>query len=181
MSSDPSSSPGPARGAEPLRGPDLARAALDAAQKRAVARKTAQKQAGLPPERRKRGYTAAGPDPRDPQLLGSLLGKLIKSRGWQRPSAEARVFGEWSRVVGPEIAAHCKPVKLDNGELTIEAESTAWATQLRLIAAKLVAQIGRETGHNVVRRINVHGPSTGRGYQGPRWVRDRPGPRDQYE
>ncbi|WP_456243826.1 DciA family protein [Longispora urticae] len=165
---------------EPLRGPDLARAALEAAQKRTAERRATRKPPGAL-ERRKRGYSGPGPDPRDPQLIGALLGKLIKDRGWQKPNAEAKVFGSWEKVVGPDIAAHCRPVKLDDGELTVEAESTAWATQLRLMTARLLAQIAKEIGHNVVKRLNIHGPSTGRGYQGPRWVRDRPGPRDQYE
>jgi predicted nucleic acid-binding Zn ribbon protein len=106
---------------------------------------------------------------------------VIKDRGWERPSAEAKVFGSWEKVVGPNIAAHCKPIKLEDGVLTVEAESTAWATQLRGLAARLLTQIAREVGKNVITRLTVHGPSTGRGYQGPRWVRDRPGPRDQYE
>ena len=37
-------------------------------------------------------------------------------------------------LVGPEIAAHCAPQTLTEGELLIIAESTAWATQLRLMA-----------------------------------------------
>ena len=84
--------------------------------------------------RRLRGYSGPGPDPRDPQLFGAVLAKLVKARGWQKPAAEATVFGAWERVVGPDIAAHSRPVKLEDGELTVEAESTAWATQLRLLA-----------------------------------------------
>ena len=82
--------------------------------------------------KRLRGYSGPGPDPRDPQPFGAVLARLMKARGWQKPAAEARVFGLWPDVVGAEIAAHCRPVKLEDGVLTIEAESTAWATQLRL-------------------------------------------------
>jgi predicted nucleic acid-binding Zn ribbon protein len=129
--------------------------------------------------RGRRGYTGPGPDPRDPQPFGAVLGKLVKARGWQRPAAEATVFGEWAKVVGEEVAAHCRPVKLENGELTIEAESTAWATQLRLLAGKLLAGIGRTVGPNVVTRLHVHGPAAPSWNRGPRRVRGR-GPRDTY-
>ena len=74
----------------------------------------------------------------------------MKARGWQQPAAEATVFGVWEQVVGPEVAAHCRPVKLEDGELTVEAESTAWATQLRLLAGKLLMRIAGEVGQNVV-------------------------------
>ncbi len=163
-------------------GPQLARAALDAARARrkATPARRAGGTGGAAPTRR-RGYTGTGPDARDPQPLAAVLGRLVRDRGWQRPTAEATVFARWDRVVGPDVAAHCRPVKLDGGELVVEAESTAWATQLRLLTARLLARIGQEVGHNVVTRLNIRGPSTGRGYQGPRWVRDRRGPRDQYE
>jgi predicted nucleic acid-binding Zn ribbon protein len=70
-------------------------------------------------------------------------------------------------------------VKLENGELTIEAESTAWATQLRLLAAKLLARIAAQVGHNVVTKLHIHGPAAPSWTKGPRRVRGR-GPRDTY-
>ena len=103
----------------------------------------------------------------------------MKARGWQRPAAEATVFGEWERVVGEEVAAHSRPVKLEKGELTIEAESTAWATQLRMLAGRLIARIAAEVGHNVVTRLHVHGPAAPSWNKGLRRVRGR-GPRDTY-
>jgi predicted nucleic acid-binding Zn ribbon protein len=108
-----------------------------------------------------------------------VLARLVKARGWQRPAAEATVFGAWERVVGPEIARHSRPVKLNNGELTVEAESTAWATQLRLLAASLLRRIAAEVGHDVVRRLHIHGPSAPSWSRGPRRVQGR-GPRDTY-
>ena len=89
------------------------------------------------------------------------------------------MFGAWERVVGGEIAAHCHPVKLERGELTIEAESTAWATQLRLLTGRLLGNIAKEVGRNVVVRLHVHGPAAPSWVHGPRRVRGR-GPRDTY-
>jgi predicted nucleic acid-binding Zn ribbon protein len=129
--------------------------------------------------RRLRGYSGAGPDPRDPQRFGDVLAKLVKARGWQKPAAEATVFGAWERVVGPDIAAHSRPVKLADGELTVEAESTAWATQLRLMAAALLKRIAAEVGNNVVRKLHIHGPAAPSWSRGPRRVQGR-GPRDTY-
>src|SRR5215467_11060764 len=130
-----------------LRGPQLARAVLDAAKaRRESTRASAPRQGGARTPRRRRGYSGPGPDPRDPQLFGDVLAKLVKVRGWQQPVAEGAVFGAWERVVGPDVAAHCRPIKLANGELTVEAESTTWATQLRLLASRLIGQIAAEVG-----------------------------------
>jgi predicted nucleic acid-binding Zn ribbon protein len=126
-----------------------------------------------------RSWSGPGDDPRDPQPFGAVLGKLIKTRGWQKPAAEATLFGQWERVVGAEIAEHSRPVKLTDGELTIEAVSTAWATQLRLLAKSLLKQIAAVVGHNVVTKLHIHGPAAPSWNRGPRRVRGR-GPRDTY-
>lgn len=89
------------------------------------------------------------------------------------------MFGQWERVVGPEVAAHCRPVKLEGGELTIEATSTAWATQLRLLAGSLLKQIAVQVGHDIVTRLRIHGPAAPSWRRGPRRIRGR-GPRDTY-
>ncbi len=179
--------PGPA--GPPVSGPALARAVLDAAQARRRAGRRGEPRAGEPRSgeagatgartRRRRGWSGPGPDPRDPQLFGVVLAGLVKARGWQRPAAEASLFGRWEHVVGSEVADHCRPVKLERGELTIEAESTAWATQLRLLAGSLLKQIAAEVGHDIVTRLRIHGPAAPSWHRGPRRVRGR-GPRDTY-
>jgi predicted nucleic acid-binding Zn ribbon protein len=186
---DGTESPAAAAGGE-LTGPELARAVLDAAQARREAgragRRTARSEegrhhneAGAAARWRPRGYSGPGPDPRDPQPFGAVLARLVKARGWQRPAAEATVFGAWERVVGPDVAEHCRPVKLEGGELTVEAESTAWATQLRLLAGSLLQRIAAEVGSNVVTKLRIHGPAAPSWSRGPRRVRGR-GPRDTY-
>jgi predicted nucleic acid-binding Zn ribbon protein len=188
VSDEPTERAGPdgsPAGSEPS-GPELARAALEAARARREAARPRRKPAGdagstgdTAAGRRPRGYSGPGPDPRDPQPFGAVLARLVKARGWQQPTAEATVFGAWERVVGADVAAHCRPVKLEGGELTVEAESTAWATQLRLLAAKLLVRIAGEVGPNVVRKLHIHGPAAPSWNRGPRRVRGR-GPRDTY-
>lgn len=192
-----SGDPGAPGSSGELTGPELARAVLDAARARrdagrprrrtpvesdpggAAGRDGAATGRGGGSGRRLRGYSGPGPDPRDPQLLGAMLARLMKARGWQRQTAEATVFGAWERVVGPEVAKHSRPLKLAEGELTVEAESTAWATQLRLLAGSLLQRIAAEVGHNVVRKLHIHGPAAPSWVRGPRRVRGR-GPRDTY-
>ena len=170
---------------EGLTGPELAKAVLDAAQARRRGNRPVRPPEdtgtgdGKPHRRRPTGYSGPGPDPRDPQPFGALLDKLVRARGWKRPAAEATVFGAWERVVGADIAEHCRPVKLEGTELTVEAESTAWATQLRLLAPSLVQRIAGVIGHNVVSKLHIHGPSAPSWSRGPRRVRGR-GPRDTY-
>lgn len=178
-SSTPRSDP-TTHGDEPLRGADLARAALDAARKQA---KTTPKR-GVPRgtstgTRRRRRWSGAGADERDPQPLGRLASRIAADRGWSDNLAGGRVFGKWAALVGSDVAEHAKPLALRDGELTVRAESTAWATQLRLLQRQLLARIAAGVGPNVVRRLKVQGPSAPSWRHGPRHVSGR-GPRDTY-
>ena len=164
-------------------GPELARAVLDAARAKRAERmdrsRATRKDGSQASGRRLRGYSGSGPDPRDPQPFAAVLAKLVKARGWQKPAAEARIFAMWPQIVGEDLAAHSRPVKLEEGELTVEAESTAWATQLRLLTTKLLTRIAGEVGNGVVRKLHVHGPVAPSWAKGPKRVRGR-GPRDTY-
>lgn len=179
--SEPPEPPDPAEQSQT--GPELARAVLDAALARRATAGGGRGGAARTPDRLRpaggSGWSSAVPDGRDPQRLRSVLGEVVRARGWQRPAAEATLFGRWEQVVGAEVAAHCRPVKLERGELTLEASSTAWATQLRLLAASLLRKIAAEVGHDIVTRLRVHGPAAPSWNRGPRRVRGR-GPRDTY-
>lgn len=125
-------------------------------------------------------YGGPHPEDTDPQPLGAVLAGYTEDLGWDRPLAEARAFADWAGIVGAEVAAHSTPTSLRNGELHIAAESTAWATQLRLLGATLLARIVDELGPDVVTRLVITGPV------GPSWKHGRlsvpgsRGPRDTY-
>ncbi|HST63932.1 MAG TPA: DciA family protein [Mycobacteriales bacterium] len=161
----------------------MGRTALDIA--RAASRRSApgarrvagRRRAGA--EERRGGYSGAGPDPRDPQPFGSLVKRLVDDRGWQATAASATVLAGWDRIVGAELAARCQPVSLRGGELTLAAESTAWAMQLRGMLPTLMTRIRAELGPDVVTRIRIHGPTAPTWGSGPRRVAGR-GPRDTY-
>ena len=44
------------------------------------------------------------------------------------------VFARWPELVGEEVADHCTPESFADGKLVVRTDSTAWATQLRLLA-----------------------------------------------
>jgi predicted nucleic acid-binding Zn ribbon protein len=126
------------------------------------------------------GYSGAGPDSRDPVTLGAIVDKSIEQLGWTAPLSEARLFGQWAAVVGAEVAARCQPVSLRDGELRIAAESTAWATQLRLLAPQLLKRICAELPPGTVTRLHIAGPSTPSWKHGPWSMRGGRGVRDTY-
>jgi predicted nucleic acid-binding Zn ribbon protein len=166
------------QGAE-LRGPDLARAALSRARAAARAKGVAP---GAPRPRRAdrdAARSGSGADGRDPVRFGTLISRLVADRGWEATTSAATVLASWDRLVGPDIADHCRPVSLTDGELVLVAESSAWATQLRLLTRTMCARLDERVGPGVVRSVVVRGPAQADWHRGPRRVRGR-GPRDTY-
>lgn len=135
--------------------------------------------ASVPVAGRRRRWSGPGPDLRDPQPLGKLTGELAKKRGWSAHVAEGTVLGQWSSVVGQEIAEHAAPTSLSDGVLCVSAESTAWATQLRFMQAQLLAKIAAAVGQGVVNSLKITGPARPSWRKGPRHIAGR-GPRDTY-
>jgi predicted nucleic acid-binding Zn ribbon protein len=130
--------------------------------------------------RKKGGYSGPAPDDTDPQLIGSLLQGYVSERGWERPLADARVFSDWPQLVGADIAAHCTPTALRDGELRVSAESTAWATQLRLLSSTVLKRLADELGPQTVRSVIFTGPAAPSWKHGAWSVRGARGPRDTY-
>lgn len=131
------------------------------------------------PGGRRRRWSGPGPDSRDPQPLSAATRDLAKTRGWSPRVAEGTVFARWPQVVGSQIADHATPVQLREGVLTVAAESTAWATQLRLVQSQLLAKIAAAVGDGVVTAVKITGPSAPSWRKGPRHIAGR-GPRDTY-
>ena len=123
------------------------------------------------------------PDPvyggRDPEGLGGVFNRLLSERGWNSPVAVGSVLARWTELVGSEIAGHCRPESFDGTTVLVRCDSTAWATQLRLISSDLLRRFDAELGSGVVTRIWVVGPAGPNWRKGGRSVKGR-GPRDTY-
>ena len=124
-------------------------------------------------------WSGARPDSRDPALLSDTVNELVNDRKWSRTITAAGLLPRWEQIVGVDIAAHCRPERVEGTELTCVAESTAWATQLRLMSAQVLARIAAEVGPDIVSRLKVRGPTAPDWRHGPLRVTGR-GPRDTY-
>lgn len=175
----------PPAGLAHLKGMDLVRRTLEEArgaarsQGKDVGRGRTSASKPAPVRGGQRRWSGPGPDARDPQPLGSATSALAKSRGWTPRVAEGAVFGQWETVVGEQISEHATPSSLRDGVLTVEAESTAWATQLRLVQAQLLAKIATAVGDGVVNSLRIVGPAAPTWRKGKYNVPGR-GPRDTY-
>jgi predicted nucleic acid-binding Zn ribbon protein len=171
-----SAAPGPA--ASP--GPDLARAALAAARTEARSRGVDTRRTNRTKIRRAATTrSGSGPDDRDPQLVGSVVDRMVSERGWEQPVAVGGAIARWAEIVGADTASHVRPESFDDGVLVVACDSTAWATQMRLLAPTLVRRLNEELVDGTVTRVRVLGP-TAPSWRKGRLVVDGRGPRDTY-
>lgn len=116
---------------------------------------------------------------RDPVPLSDSVSDFIAERGWEQVTATASVTAQWAQIVGDDVAAHASPESVLDGVLTIRADSTAWATQIRLLLPQVRQAIDRAVGPGVIADIRIAGPQGPTWKAGPRRVKGR-GPRDTY-
>ncbi|HLW44833.1 MAG TPA: DUF721 domain-containing protein [Acidimicrobiales bacterium] len=122
-----------------------------------------------PPRRRRRGGTGDGPRPLDQSLDDVVRGLSAPPGGARRTTAAGAapagpsggrptsaaafgaVFSRWEELVGPAVARHAKPLRLDGGTLVVAVDQPAWATQVRVLAPGILARLTEQTGERLER------------------------------
>jgi predicted nucleic acid-binding Zn ribbon protein len=108
------------------------------------------------------GASPTEPDDELVSLATSLDGVVKSLRGPSR-RAVGGLFGRWDEAVGEQVAQHVRPVKLDEGVLSVEVDDPAWATQVKFLAPTIIARLA-EVADAKVERIQVRvDPRSARG------------------
>ena len=115
----------------------------------------------------------------DPTLMSTALTEFLSHQGWENDAARAGLFEHWREIVGEDVAEHVHVESWSDGQLVLRADSTAWATQVRLLTASLLERVRAALGPDVVESVHVKGPQAPSWRAGPRVVKGR-GPRDTY-
>ncbi len=126
-----------------------------------------------------------GPDDRDPATIGGLMTNLVINKGWDLEMSTGTLRANWASVAGADIADHVEIETFEvgpsgqDGVLVLRADSTAWATQIRLLQSTLLANVNGALDMARVSEIRVIGPTAPSWKHGRRSVPGR-GPRDTY-
>ena len=125
------------------------------------------------------GSSAAFGAGRDARGLGEVLDSLTSTLGWNSPLAQSELLTSWAEIAGAETAEHSTPVGIVEGTLTVKCDSTAWATQLRLMRVQITTEIAAKYPDAGIESIRFEGPGAPSWKRGPRSIPGR-GPRDTY-
>jgi predicted nucleic acid-binding Zn ribbon protein len=116
---------------------------------------------------------------RDPGSFAEAMENLTSSMGWETDLARADLLEHWADIVGPEVAVHALPVGASAGVIEIQCDSSAWATQLRLMRATLLNSLTERFPEAAIIELSIKGPGAPSWKHGRRSVPGR-GPRDTY-
>ncbi|MFC9917226.1 MULTISPECIES: DUF721 domain-containing protein [Agromyces] len=138
---------------------------------------------GRPGRARVRTREVEGSEPftpgRDPKPLGAAIDALTAQLGWTGALSQQELLSAWPEIAGEDIARHSEPIAIEGGVLQVRCESTAWATQLRMMREELIRAILERHPRAGVDTIRFQGPDAPTWKRGPRSVPGR-GPRDTY-
>jgi len=101
--------------------------------------------------RRWRHRSSGAPEPMADDLE-VLLGQL----GAPSVGAVRGVFQDWRSLVGDRVADHTTPRSLRDGELLVDVDDPAWASQLVFLEADLLARFEAALGAQAVRTVRYH-------------------------
>jgi predicted nucleic acid-binding Zn ribbon protein len=116
---------------------------------------------------------------RDPRGIDAILDGLTSRLGWNSSLAKADLLASWTELAGAETALHSEPVGIEDGILTVRCDSTAWATQLRLMRGQITTSIAQRFPDAGIESVKFDGPNAPSWKRGTRSIPGR-GPRDTY-
>jgi predicted nucleic acid-binding Zn ribbon protein len=105
-------------------------------------------------------------DKREPAPLADALASYLKQSGFSKRLQQAGIIEEWAELVGSQIAAVTAPESVTpDGVLRVRVASAAWATELSLMAPRILARLnaGRTGRVKEIRWVPgpLHRPETG--------------------
>ncbi len=113
--------------------------------------------------------TTGKPDEEPPRIargpigIANLVGRITKPALGSRGLAGAELIGQWSNIVGPELAQLATPASLKRergnadagGTLLLRVSSSAAATVLQLKGPQIVERVNRFFGYPAVAKLQV--------------------------
>ncbi|WP_237280184.1 DUF721 domain-containing protein [Subtercola vilae] len=116
---------------------------------------------------------------RDPRGISSVLDALTGDLGWNGALAKSDLMLAWKEIAGVDTAEHSHPTGITDSVLTVQCDSTAWATQLRHMRTMIMTRIVQEFPEAGIESVRFLAPDAPSWKRGSRSIPGR-GPRDTY-
>lgn len=94
-------------------------------------------------------------DDKGPRALESSLEAVSSQLGLGRSVGIGRLFAGWTEIVGPAMANHVQPIRIDEDALVVTVDHPAWATQIRHLGNDLLDRVAAVTDTPRPNRLEV--------------------------
>ena len=85
--------------------------------------------------------------------VGELLPQILKKIGLDKKLDEREAVAMWEEIVGKDIAARTRAVKLEEEELHIHVDHGAWMQELRFMEKEIIEKIEKAVPGVKIKRI----------------------------
>ncbi|HZM58034.1 MAG TPA: DUF721 domain-containing protein [Acidimicrobiales bacterium] len=92
---------------------------------------------------------------RGPRPLDASLDAVSQRLGMRDSRGLGRLFSRWQDIVGPAMASHVQPVRIDAEALVVNVDHPAWATQVRYLGDELLDRVAEQAGVERPGRLEV--------------------------
>ena len=86
---------------------------------------------------------------------GEELERLLEELGLASPDAITVIMSEWATLAPEAWASLARPLRLADGELTVEVEDGGAASVLRYRVAELTSAINQKLGDGTVANVRI--------------------------
>jgi hypothetical protein len=85
--------------------------------------------------------------------VGALIQNILRQQGLDGRLREYRAWQVWDDVVGPQIAARARPVRIREGILEVRVDQAVWMQQLQLLKPKILVRLNERLEGATIRDL----------------------------
>jgi predicted nucleic acid-binding Zn ribbon protein len=89
--------------------------------------------------------------------LSSTLSEVLKHYHLDKRTKQEIAASNWAEVVGEKSAAASRPETIRDGILFVSCKSAAWAQELTFLKARIIAEMNKRAGAEVITDIRFAG------------------------
>ncbi|MDT8903362.1 DUF721 domain-containing protein [Anaeroselena agilis] len=82
--------------------------------------------------------------------LREIVPRMMKSIGLDKRYKAEMIIFNWRQIVGDEVAANTRPIKIGRGVLTLAAKNAVWAHHLSTLKEEIIVRINAFAGEKAV-------------------------------
>ena len=87
--------------------------------------------------------------------LGPAIQEFLENGGLSRIAQFRMIVDIWNVVVGEDVSAHCKPLRLDGNDLIVEVDHRGWITELSFRQEAILEGLEERLERPGVRRLKA--------------------------